>query len=150
MKIQRRSIMKAISDTYLEERLNEWADWIVRYNAYGVGYPHKTIEARLREEGGILISGTGQFHPPTNPRAEEIERCLTVLNEQIPKLANAVRAYYLEPGLIKHRAKKAGCSYSQFRVLVDMAKVWLKGRLSAIYESHYTEKKNSIENKVKY
>ena len=131
--------MKHLSDAYLEDRLTEWADWIVRYNAYGVGYPSKTIEARLRDEGGVLISGTGQFYPPTNPRAEEIEQCIKALNEQIPKLAKAVRAYYLEPGLIKHRARKAGCSYSQFRVLVDMAKVWLKGRLSAMYESNYHE-----------
>ena len=132
---------------YLEERLTEWSDWIIRCNSYGVGYPRKTIEARLHEEGGILISGTGRYYPPTNPRAEEIEQCIKALNEEIPKLAKVIRVFYLETGLIKHRAKKAGCSYSQFKVLVDMAKAWLKGRLGAIQEYAYQQRQYAIKHR---
>ncbi|MCE3238127.1 MAG: hypothetical protein K0R24_1108 [Gammaproteobacteria bacterium] len=123
--------MSIISEHYLDNRLEEWADWLIRYNHHGLGYPSKTIEARLRDEGGVLISGTGIHYPPSNERAEEMERLVVELDAHNKQLATVLRVYYLDPGLIKHKAKKANVSFSQFKVCVKMAKTWLSGRLSA-------------------
>ena len=120
-----------ISARYLDGRLDEWADWSMLPYDNGLGYPKKTIEARLHEQGGVLISGTGARHEPTNERAEEIEFLLLELHKHDQRLSMSLRTYYLGDGLIQHKAKKAGFSYSQFKVFVDMGRAWMAGRLSA-------------------
>ena len=119
-----------ISDEYLDERIEEWADWVVRLDNHGLGYPHRTLEARLRDEGGVLISGTGYYCPPGNERAEEIERFIAELHKRNEELAIALRVYYLETGFTKHKAKKIKLSVTQFKIYVRMARMWLAGKLS--------------------
>ena len=124
-----------ISDEYLEHRLEEWADWVVRIDTNCMGYPRKTLEARLRDEGGVLISGTGFYCPPGNERAEEIERFVGDLYQQNKLLAIALRVYYLdEKSTLGHKAKKAGVSLAQYKIYLNMAKMWLAGRLSGSQE----------------
>ena len=43
---------------YVEERLQQWAEWYSSGNWYGLGYPSCSIEYRLMTEG-ILVKATG-------------------------------------------------------------------------------------------
>ena len=122
--------MRKITDEYLEDRLDEWADWSLRIEDNGLGYPRRTIEARLRDEGGVLISGTGCRPLPVHEKAEEMERFIVELYKHKDVLGKALRTQYLEVGTVKYKAKKANTSLSQFKVYVKMAKTWLAGRLS--------------------
>ena len=123
--------MIMISDEYLDRRIDEWADWVARVDTNGLGFPNKSVEQRLREQGGVLISGTGLKLPPSNERAEEMERLIGDLHQSNPDLANALRAKYLTSGEVKQKAKRLGISAASFTVYVKMAKIWLAGRLSA-------------------
>lgn len=116
---------------YVHYRLDQWADWYLRGNQYGLGYPKKNIMARLIDEGGILIKGTSHHSPSTNVQAEEIEMIVKSLAKQSQKLAEALRVQYFEQGTVPFKAKRMGLSYTQFKVHVDMAKQWVAGRLSA-------------------
>jgi len=115
---------------YVERRLEEWADWYLRYNDFGLGYPKKSLEARLMETGGYLVKTTGPVYPPENVEAEEIEGLVAEIARQTPKLAQALRAQYFDRGTLPFKARKIGVSRTQFKVYVDMGKQWLAGRLS--------------------
>lgn len=126
MKISESSI-----DDYVNYRLEQWVDWYLRGNQYGLGYPKKSIAARLMEEGGVLINSTANYSPPTHAAAEEVEMMVKDLAKQNPKIALALRVQYFNVGTAQSKARQAGLSYSQFKVHLDMAKQWIAGRLSA-------------------
>lgn len=126
--------MKKNIHTYIDYRLELWADWCVRILDFGLGYPRQSLESKAMQYGGVVISGNMPKTLPTNADAEEIETLICDLAKQNLKLANALRVYYLEPGPIKSKAKKLSISYSQFKVFVDMGKQWITGRLTGKYK----------------
>jgi hypothetical protein len=115
---------------YLDQRLIEWADWYLRQNDHGLGYPKKSIEARLMELGGFLIKMTGHYYPPSHTNAEEIEDYIRELAKQNRILADTLRSAYLGIGTGRQKAKRMQLSYTQFKVYLGMAKQWLAGRFS--------------------
>jgi hypothetical protein len=121
---------KSLSDKYIEERLNEWADWIRKGCDSGLGFSHRNIMSRLQEEGGVLINGTGPKYPASNPSAEEIECLVKVLATKNYARANLLRIYYLNP--IDHvlKAMRNGYKKSQYYAHVDAARQWIKECLS--------------------
>lgn len=38
-------------ESYVDFRLQQWAEWFSRGNCYGIGYPSSSIEYRLMKEG---------------------------------------------------------------------------------------------------
>lgn len=114
----------------LEQRLQIWADWYAKYSDGGLGYPKRSIEARLREEGGVLIRGSGLRLPPSNSTAEVIEKHVQELAQQNLELATALRCHYFSCGALRKKAETLGISHTQLKLLVTMAKHWLLGRMS--------------------
>ena len=114
---------------YVENRLLEWADWIKKGNGFGLGFPSKTPEQKLRESGGVWVKVIGRKSFIPHPGAEEIERFLAELAEIKRFLALIVRTHYLDLGTIVQKTKRLRVSYSQYRFQLENAKHWLLGRL---------------------
>jgi len=119
--------------SYLERRLEEWANWYSCYGDLGLGYPHKSIEGKLIDNGGILIKRTQPHDFASNTDAEEIENFVTELAKQNPSLAIVLREEYFSSGITHQKARRVNLSYSHFRTQLDKAKQWMLGRLSASY-----------------
>lgn len=118
-------------DEYVKERLIEWAEWYKQGGYAALGYPRRNILARLREEGGLLISGTGNKIPPSNLAVEEVEGLVKKLAEQQPKRAEVLRIYYFYQYDHEVKAKKCGYSKTQYYFNLKMAHEWIKGYFSA-------------------
>ncbi len=124
---------------YIESRLQEWADWFLRGNNYGIGYPHESFITML--EKGLTAKKKKAFKLPILPTcesAEEIEKFVVEMLHQNRPMAEALRKYYFgrEP-TIQLKAKAFGISEPQFKVLLRMARQWLAGRLSANKTAKY-------------
>jgi hypothetical protein len=114
----------------VEQRLEEWADWILRNNDFGLGYPKQSIEAYLMKYGNVVIQQSNQPGCFTNPRAEEMEMQISLLAKQTRILADALRINYLTIGTLQEKAKKINKSPAQLKIYLSMAKQWLAGRFS--------------------
>lgn len=79
---------------YLDDRLEEWADWYNKFSDGGMGYPSVTIEGRLMEMGVIIRVSGSKAGIPENHDAEEMERWICSMYKWKPKLALSVRARY--------------------------------------------------------
>jgi hypothetical protein len=117
------------STRFVENRLNEWAEWVSHGNWYGIGYSACSIVYRLMTEGIIIKSTAPQIHP-NNEEAEEMEALICELWKQNNDLANAIRIHYLYSGSIRHKAKKFLIHRNHLAYQLDLAHQWLAGRLS--------------------
>lgn len=118
---------------YVEERLQQWAEWYSRGNLFGLGYPPCSLEYRLMTEG-VVVKSTGPRPIACNEEAEEIERFVREIAKQNNKIALALRCQYFGyMGRRKSRehAELLRMSYARFRVYVAMGRQWVAGRLSA-------------------
>lgn len=115
---------------YVDERLQQWAEWYSRDNLFGLGYPSCSIEYRLMTEG-VIVKTTGPKSLPSNEEAEEIELLVNEIAKQNERIALALRCQYFGHRRSRERAKSLGVSYAQFRIYVDLGRQWLAGRLSA-------------------
>lgn len=91
---------------YVEERLNQWADWYSRGNYYGLGYPSCSIEYRLMTEGYVARNNHGQRSIPVNEEAEEVEKLIREMAKQNSNMALALRCHYFTRGGFRTKAKK--------------------------------------------
>jgi len=121
--------MAKIASEYTEKRLTQWADWYGRLCDFGLGYPRRSVEGRLRDDGGVLIAGTGLKLPPTNTEAEEVETLLVELGQMYPDRANAVKTEYLSCEPVRTKARKLNMNPTQFMRIRDLGLSWLDGRL---------------------
>lgn len=117
-------------EKYLENRLEQWADWYVRGNFYGIGYPSCAMEYRLLHEGHIQRNSSPR-PLPSNPGAEEIEDLVRQMADYNPLMATTLRCQYFVTGTLRTRAARLNMSHTHFKHCVDMAQQWLAGRLSA-------------------
>jgi hypothetical protein len=113
---------------YINDRLSHWAKWFAYYGDYGLGFPHKSPEARLMD--GDVRCRARTNYIPSNSKAEETEMLVKELAGQNSRLAIALREYYFGAGNMIYKARRVGLSSSHFKVYVDLAKHWLIGRLS--------------------
>lgn len=115
---------------YVDARITKWAEWFMRGNWYGIGYPTCSVEFRMMTEGCILQNRNGPGQLLCNEEAEEIERLVKQMAKQNPKMALALRCHYLNRGGLRIKAKLVEMSHMQFKNYVDMARYWLAGCLS--------------------
>lgn len=118
---------------YVEMRLQEWADWFIRGNTYGIGYPRESAITMI--EKSITVKKKKDFKLPilpTNESAEEVEKFVVEMSRQNHQMADALRKYYFgrEP-TIELKAKDCGISMAQFKIFLRMARQWLAGRMSS-------------------
>lgn len=117
---------------YVESRLEEWAEWYLKHGDFGLGYPWRSIEGRMIDNGGIIIRGIAP-EVLCNTEAEEIEHMVQELYRQDEFLARVLREQYFGKGTAKNKSARLKTSYENFKIHLKMAKHWLAGRLSASY-----------------
>ena len=113
---------------YVKYRLEEWADWVLRGNSYGVGYPHRSLIHRLLTEGHIPRSPLSQ-PVLVNESAEAIEKLIAEMSQDNRLMADALRCQYLVVGTLRTRSARLAISAPRFKQLVEMGHHWLAGRL---------------------
>jgi hypothetical protein len=113
---------------YLENRLNQWAEWYSKNDLKALGYPTNARECRTLTAMNHYSYRSKPL--PYNEEAEEIELFVRELAKQKPIIASALRYYYFEPGSLRTKASKLHLSHTQFKHYIDMAHYWLAGRIS--------------------
>ncbi len=128
-------------DKYVEYRLEIWGDWSKR-DHHMLGYPQKTIEWRLINEGGVLIKGTGPKYPPTNFMAEEVEYHIKQMRVDKAEYANAVCDKYLADDNTTNEilARRSNMTLRVFQYRLQCGKNWLGPRLTAKNDEKYFNK----------
>lgn len=111
----------------ISTRLRVWARWARTANMARLDYPQSTIEARLRDEGGVLISGRGCYAEHPNPEAEEIERGVQVMPLEIRRVC--IQHYLRRDATDSERAHEARMSVREFYHSIRSVKYWLHGYL---------------------
>lgn len=97
---------------YINTRCNQWADWYVRRQASGLGYPRECPYTRLQARGG------DGYQLTVDEAAWEIHQAIHGLIEE-EKLA--VKSFYLVSGTIEHKIRVAGCSIPTLYRRIDRA-----------------------------
>jgi hypothetical protein len=137
---------KMITDAYVKSRLSEWGEWFSKGIYIDIGFPSKNILARMRDEGGQLIKATGQKPLPTNTKAEEMEACLMLLNNDQPIPAHVVMITYLYPEApLLVAEKKFGYRKSNYYKQFNIAFAWIKGYLIAKMKLKKNFEKNAVK-----
>jgi hypothetical protein len=117
-------------DEYLEERLEDWAEWLRGGNFVGIGYPRQsTLE--LIKNG--MIYDKNKSHIPviqTNENAEEMEKYICEMAKYKPIMAQSLRMFYLDRLSFRTSSKKLKISISHYHLYIQMAKQWLMGKMS--------------------
>src|SRR5947209_3669897 len=121
---------------YIETRLQEWANWYIRGSDGGLGYPRRSIEGKLIDNGGCIIRNYQSYRMDINPSAEETEKLLAEMSQYNKSLSKAVKYEYMETGTQSFKASKLGVSLAQFKLNLKIAKAWLVGRLSQHIVNH--------------
>jgi hypothetical protein len=115
---------------YIEQRLNEWAEWFSLYYENELGYPSQSLIYRLMIEGCIYKSNSPNS-VFVNESAEEIEALISEMAKQNQMMALSLHIHYLAIGSVRAKAAKFGIKRNKLVNYVEMAKQWLVGRLSA-------------------
>lgn len=120
-----------IKDDYLERRLEHWAEWCLKQSDHGLGYPKRSLEARMQEGYGFFEKTYKRNgHIPVNPAAEEVESSISELAQYQATLAKVLRLEYTQKGTQASKAHIMQTSVSHFKHLLNLAKAWLAGRLT--------------------
>jgi len=120
---------ETITDGQIKYRLEAWATWYHYDHDGGLGYPKKSVEARLKESGGVIVRSTTVHYPPDNPDAEQINCFINEMKQQNHQQAQALKEYYIGSGTVVEKAKRMRLSRSHFNEYVHRARQWLAGRL---------------------
>lgn len=112
---------------WVDDRLHEWARWAVRMQS-NLGYPTRSVEGRLMEEGAAAAS-KGSGPPPMvecPPHIDNVERAVAGMPEH---LRVTVKAKYMELGTDKQKAKALRLTERTYRGRIDQAHHWIAGAL---------------------
>ena len=87
-----------MADEYIKQRMLQWADWVMKRESGGLGYPRECPYTRMR--GG---NSAGYYSPDVDLEAMEVEKGVQLLPVDIKR---CVREYYLRIGTIESKAKR--------------------------------------------
>lgn len=119
---------------HVESRMIAWGIWSRRNLDGAIGYPRRTIEGRLRAEGGVLTSGTGSRPAPVDSASEQIDRIVTRLGDHREEWKRMLVLYYCQDATYDYVAHRLGCAESTVRnKWMPAAKHWIAGALEASY-----------------
>ncbi len=116
-------------DAYLENRLQEWAEWLKTGNFLNIGYQRQSSIAMFQEGKTISPKARSTSTITTHKDAEEIERMIVQMATYKPIMADCLRNYYLNQLSLRASANKFGISHVQYGAYLQMARHWLVGRL---------------------
>lgn len=117
------------TDYYVHSRLSEWARWAIKCATMGLGYSTRSIEGRLRDDGGVLAKSTAPLALPSHPDAEEMDALINELGLYDSALVEAIKIKYLECHTLDKAAKLRNISLPTLKSNLRLAKTWLAGRL---------------------
>lgn len=133
---------------YLNQRLEEWAEWFSRKEQLGLGYPTQSREYKLMTIGNISRENPGPKPLPVNEAAEEMENIIRIMatqSLQAKKNAEALRGFYLQNKRKQSKCEMArlrGISEGSIRRQLNGALSWLAGWFTAIYGPDFIERLN--------
>jgi hypothetical protein len=123
-------------DAYVDNRLEEWAKWIIDIDNGNIGYPKLSSLVKIMNPTISTVSGEVSFtfkHAIENQRAEEVDAMIKELKNQYPEYAEAITAFWINRHEdMKLVAEKFNLSRSAFMQRVRSAKLWLSGRFSVL------------------
>lgn len=100
-------------NTYINDRLNAWARWVMSRAGGGLGFPKQVAFSRL--SGG----GPGSQLPAgLDENAYEVEQAVQTLR---PELKQAVQAFYCSVGTVEQKAKDCHCCRDTLYSRLDRA-----------------------------
>lgn len=101
-------------NTYINNRLNDWARWLLMRSDGGQGYPGQSAFVRLA--GGTK---PGAYIPPgLDEDAWEVEQAVQSLK---PELKLVVQAFYCHTGTVEQKAKECHCHRDTMYARLDRA-----------------------------
>ncbi len=106
-------------NTYVESRLNLWAEWRHRRLTDALGYPRRA--AFVREPG------SGYWTPEMESASYEMDKCVVAL---IDERKLAVLECYATTGTREQKAKRLGCCLRTYEYRLEAAKIDLLGYLN--------------------
>lgn len=120
-----------------KKRLTQWGNWCYQITTMGLGYSHKSVIAKLQEEGSIVILGTAKVLAPSNEQAEEMNALIEQLAEQKPQgagkpeWAKTIRIHYtMQDKDIAERIQAASLPRATYYRYLKDAQEWLSQYLS--------------------
>lgn len=122
----------ASEEDRLEQMLTRWGPWCLRgRQAPALGYSTRTVEARLRDEGGVLISGQGSMGIiEVDEDSEMIEALMGILRGQRPLFAEILEQKYVWGCERKQIAEKVSISEAMVKVYLGRAMAWVGGAVT--------------------
>ncbi|MGY1490735.1 hypothetical protein ACW4YW_15115 [Methylobacillus pratensis] len=99
-------------DTYVAGRLKVWADWRIRRDQGGVGYPRKVAFLK------VAPTPAGFWTPEMDSQAYEMEQCVMALDEV---LYDAVVACYLHTTSLDQKLIFCGCKKDTYYRRINQA-----------------------------
>lgn len=103
-------------NTYINDRLNHWAQWRIQRVQGAEGYPRQSAFARLG--GGGEIDYSTRLPPDVNEQAWEVEQAVQALQ---PELKQCVMVFYCEVGTAEQKAKDCRCCRDTLYARLDRA-----------------------------
>ncbi len=119
---------ESLVDAYLENRLQEWAECLRTGNALNIGYPRQSSIAMFSEGKSINKTRKSKTTVDVNAQAEEIEKMISEMAQYKSIMADCLRYHYLNQQSLRNSAKTLGVSHTQYKLYVQMARIWLVGR----------------------
>ncbi|MCX7124268.1 MAG: hypothetical protein NTU49_00650 [Gammaproteobacteria bacterium] len=116
----------------IKRRLTEWGHWCYQITTIGLGHSHRSLIAKLEEEGDLIIQGTAKMLVPTNEQAEEINHLIEQLAEQKPQgagkpeWAKIIRIHYtMQNKEIAERIQSAALTKRTYYRYLHDGEEWL-------------------------
>ncbi len=101
-------------NTYINDRLNQWAQWSVMRMSGAIGYPHQVAFTRLAGDGGH----GSRIALDVNERAWEVEQAVQLLR---PELKLCVMVFYCQVGTIEQKVRDCHCCRNTLYARLDRA-----------------------------
>jgi len=115
-----------------KKRLTEWGNWCYQIITMGLGYSNKSLLAKIKDEGGLIIQGTAKMLVPTNEQAEEVNDLIEQLaaeqpeGEGKPEWAKVIRIHYtMQDKELQERIQCASLPRSTYFYYLKEAQDWL-------------------------
>lgn len=98
-------------DTYVTNRLVQWANWRARRLDGGTGYPKKSTFVKESQSSGF-------WTPEMDARSLEVDQVVCVL---LAERKDAIMKCYTETGTKEQKAKRCGCCVRTYDSRLEMA-----------------------------
>jgi hypothetical protein len=116
-----------MNDSYVISRLNAWAEWSIRRQDSGLGYPKSVSFTNQMPKGGF-----GAITPDIAEECFEVERCVMALAYVNRDLYTVIDLSYRRTLTCDQRCKEAGCVKSTFYLKLGRAHQMVLGYLNDI------------------